>query len=88
MAAAESSGIGQMGRGPHVKDFELIAAIRACEHPIVTTAEIQQRCALDSNDQLLKRLDDLRERGELGGRTAGRQKIWWLPGTVCDVRER
>ncbi len=73
-----------MGRGNHVKDDALVAAVRELEPPVVSTAEVLEAVELADQGHLLRRLSALRDEGRIGGREVGRQWVWWALGDVAD----
>ena len=70
------------GRPRRVSDDELIHAVRVAIReqaaPVATTSDIEDKIPL-SKRGLQKRMRELRERGALGSKQAGRTLVWWVP---------
>lgn len=73
-----------VGRPRRVSDRELIHTVadilEETDEPVATTAEIEDRIPL-SRRGLLRRLQELDDKGELASKQVGaRGRVWWIPG--------
>lgn len=70
---------------PNLKEQErgIVDAFARVDHRVVTTGELAEHVSL-SKRHLRRRLDDLVDRGIIGTRKPGRDRLWWLE---TDVKE-
>lgn len=69
----------QPGRPPEVTDEEFLKLFREADDPVLSTAEVTERVSI-GRSATYKRLDALREEGQLEGKEiGGRNNVWWIP---------
>ncbi len=66
-----------------VQDAAIVEAFSLVDHQVVTTAEIHEHVDL-SQKQVRRRLNDLADRGIVGTRKPGRDRLWWLEADVTE----
>lgn len=67
-----------VGRDPLVTDDELVAAMRSCDCPVVTTGDLVDHVDM-TKDGVRRRLNQLIERGKVSRKQVGARAVVYWP---------